>query len=230
MHIRGKKYKKAVESCGEKVVLSSKEALDKVKSLSFVNFDESVDVDVVLGIDPSKGEQVVRGAVSLPHGTGKKIKIAVFAKGDAVDQAKASGADYVGDDDLIEKVSKGWTDFDYAVATPDMMVAVGKLARVLGPRGLLPNKKVGTVTTDVANTVKELKGGKAFFKNDKYGIVHFSFGKVSFDAEKLQENLVSFCQVLQASKPASSKGKFIKKLSISSSMGVGLLVDIDTIV
>ena len=229
MHIHGKKYRKAVEACGEKVVLSGKEALDKVKALSFVNFDESVDVDVVLGIDASKGEQVVRGAVSLPHGTGKKVKIAVFAKGDAADQAKAAGADYVGDEDLIEKVSKGWADFDYAVATPDMMVAVGKLARVLGPRGLLPNKKVGTVTTDVTGTVKDLKGGKAFFKNDKYGLVHFSFGRVSFDVEKLHENLVAFCKVIQASKPTSSKGKFIKKVSISSSMGVGLLVDIDTI-
>jgi large subunit ribosomal protein L1 len=229
MHIHGKKYRKAVEACGEKVVLSAKEALDKVKALSYVSFDESVDVDVVLGIDASKGEQVVRGAVSLPHGTGKKVKIAVFAKGDAADQAKAAGADYVGDEDLIEKVSKGWVDFDYAVATPDMMVAVGKLARVLGPRGLLPNKKVGTVTTDVAGTVKDLKGGKAFFKNDKYGLVHFSFGRVSFDVEKLQENLAAFCKVLQASKPTSSKGKFIKKVSISSSMGVGLLVDIDTI-
>lgn len=226
---RGKNYRKALESCGEKEVFSSKDALAKVKSLSFVKFDESVDVDVVLGIDPTKGEQVVRGAVSLPHGTGKKVKIAVFAKGDAADQAKAAGADFVGDADLIEKVSKGWADFDYAVATPDMMVSVGKLAKVLGPKGLLPNKKIGTVTTDVAGTVKELKGGKAFFKNDKYGLVHFSFGKVSFDAQKLEENLAAFYKVLTASKPASSKGKFIKKITISSSMGLGLLVNAETI-
>ena len=229
MHIHGKKYRKAVEACGEKTFLTSKEALNKVKALSFVNFDESVDVDVVLGIDASKGDQVVRGTVSLPHGTGKKTRVAVFAKGDAADQAKAAGADYVGDDDLIEKISGGWVDFDYAVATPDMMIAVGQLARILGPRGLLPNKKVGTVTTDVANTVKGLKGGTTFFKNDKYGLVHFSFGKVSFGAEKLQENLAAFYKVLQSSKPTSSKGKFIKKVSISSSMGVSLLVDQDTI-
>ena len=229
MVVRGKKYKKALESRGGQVVLSGKEALEKVKSLSFVGFDESVDVDVVLGIDASKGDQVVRGAVTLPHGSGKKVKVAVFAKGDAAEQAKAAGADHVGDDELIEKISKGWIDFDYTVATPDMMVAVGKLAKVLGPKGLLPNKKVGTVTTDVAKVVKELKGGKAFFKNDKYGLVHFSFGRVSFDVDKLYENLSAFYKVLSASKPATSKGKFIKKISISSSMGVGLQVDAETI-
>lgn len=227
--VRGKNYRKALESCGEKEVFASKDALAKVKELSFVKFDESVDVDVVLGIDASKGDQVVRGAVSLPHGTGKKIKIAVFAKGDAAEQAKTAGADFVGDDDLIAKVSKGWVDFDYAVATPEMMISVGKLAKILGPKGLLPNKKVGTVTKDVAGTVKDLKGGKAFFKNDKYGLVHFSFGRVSFDAQKLEENLAAFYKVLTASKPASSKGKFIKKISISSSMGLGLLVDAETI-
>lgn len=229
MVVRGKNYKKALEGRGDKEVLSGKDALEKIKSLSFVKFDESVDVDVVLGIDASKGDQVVRGAVTLPHGTGKKVKVAVFAKGDAAEQAKAAGADFVGDDDLIEKVSKGWVDFDFAVATPDMMVLVGKLAKVLGPKGLLPNKKTGTVATDVATVVKELKGGKAFFKNDKYGLVHFSFGKVSFDAEKLYENLSAFYKVLQASKPATSKGKFIKKVSVSSSMGVGVLIDAETI-
>jgi large subunit ribosomal protein L1 len=226
----GKKYKKALESRGENRALSGKDALAKVKALSFATFDESVDIDVTLGIDASKGDQVVRGAVSLPHGTGKKIKIAVFAVGDAAEAAKAAGADYVGDDDLIEKIAQGWIDFDFTVATPDMMIAVGKLAKVLGPKGLLPNKKIGTVTTDVATTVQDLKRGKAFFKNDKYGLVHFSFGKVSFGAEKLHENLTAFCKVLQSSKPASSKGKFIKKISISSSMGVGVLVDVETIV
>ena len=226
----GKKYRKALDSRGENNVLSGKDALAKVKALSYAAFDESVDIDVTLGIDASKGDQVVRGAVSLPHGTGKKIKIAVFATGDAAEQARNAGADYVGDEYLIEKIAQGWIYFDFTVATPDMMIAVGKLAKVLGPKGLLPNKKIGTVTTDVATTVKDLKRGKAFFKNDKYGLVHFSFGKVSFGVEKLYENLTAFCKVLQSSKPASSKGKFIKKISISSSMGVGVLVDVETIV
>jgi large subunit ribosomal protein L1 len=227
--IRGKNYRKALESCGEKEILSLKNALTKVKELSFVKFDESVDVDIVLSIDASKGDQVVRGAVSLPHGTGKKVKVAVFAKGDAAEEARAAGADYVGDEDLIEKISKGWIDFDYTVSTPEMMIPVGILAKILGPKGLLPNKKNGTVTTNVAGIIKDLKGGKAFFKNDKYGLVHFSFGKLSFGTQKLEENLAAFYKILAASKPAASKGKFIKKISISSSMGLSLLVDAETI-
>ncbi len=230
MSKRGKKYEEAakkVEEIGKEGFLSVKDALSKVKELAFAKFDESVDAQINLSIDPTKGDQVVRGSVILPHGRGKDVKILVFAKGDHADAATAAGADYVGDQDLIEKISKGWMEFDYAVATPDMMGVVGKLAKILGPRGLLPNKKTGTVTFDVAGVVKELKQGKAFFKNDKSGLVHFSFGRVSFDEDKLFDNLNAFIKALIASKPSSSKGKFLKKMTISSSMGVGVPINSD---
>ena len=226
MSKRGKKYTQAVQKV-EKEFFSTQEALDKMKELSFVKFDESADVHINLGIDPTKGDQTVRGSVMLPHGRGKEVTIIAFAKGDHADVAKAAGADYVGDQDLVDKIAKGWMDFDYAVATPDLMGMVGKLAKILGPRGLLPNKKTGTVTFEVANVVKELKQGRAFFKNDKSGLVHFSFGKVSFDKDKLMENLTSFTKALMAAKPASSKGKFLKKMVITSTMGVGIPVNPD---
>ena len=224
---RGKKYIEAAQKIGKEEILSVAESVSKVKELAFAKFDESVDVHISLGIDPTKGDQSVRGSILLPHGRGKDVKVLVFAKGDHVDQAKSAGADYVGDQDLIDKISGGWMEFDYAVATPDMMGVVGKLAKILGPRGLLPNKKTGTVTFEVGSVVKELKKGKAFFKNDKSGLVHFNFGKVSFDAEKLKENLSAFVKALVASKPATSKGKFLKKMTISSTMGVGIPVNPD---
>ena len=224
MSKHGKKYNKVVEQMVRGDVLSVDQALAKLKEFAYVKFDESVDVDVNLGIDPSKGEQVVRGSVVLPHGRGKTIKVLVFAKGDYADQARAAGADYVGAEDLIEKISGGWMDFNYAVATPDMMGIVGKVARVLGPRGLLPNKKLGTVTTEISKVVGDLKKGQAFFRNDKSGIVHFSIGKVSFDVNALRENLLAFVKALQAAKPSSAKGKYIKKMSLSSTMGVGIPV------
>jgi len=226
MSKRGKKYTQAVQKV-EKEFFSAQEALDKMKELSFAKFDESADVHINLGIDPTKGDQTVRGSVMLPHGRGKEVKVIAFAKGDHADAAKAAGADYVGDQDLVDKIAKGWMDFDYAVATPDLMGMVGKLAKILGPRGLLPNKKTGTVTFDVADVVKELKQGRAFFKNDKSGLVHFSFGKVSFGKDKLMENLTSFTKALMAAKPASSKGKFLKKMVITSTMGVGIPVNPD---
>lgn len=226
MTTHGKKYQKAQSVLGKRV-LSPQEGLEQVKKLAFARFDESVDVDVNLGIDPSKGDQVVRGSVLLPHGTGKVVKIVVFAKGDYAEEAKKSGADYVGAEDLIEKIESGWLDFNYAIATPDLMGMVGKVAKILGPRGLLPNKKSGTVTFDVANVVSDLKKGRLFFKNDKSGIVHFCFGKVSFDGQKLYENLAAFTRALASSKPASSKGKFIKKMTVSSTMGVGIQVNPD---
>jgi len=227
MSKRGKKYEEATQKIGKEEVFSVSEALSKAKDLSFVKFDESVDVQINLGIDPTKGDQTVRGSVMLPHGRGKDVKVIVFAKGDHADEAKAAGADFVGDQDLVDKISKGWMDFDYAVATPDLMGMVGKLAKILGPRGLLPNKKTGTVTFDVAPVVKELKKGRAFFKNDKSGLVHFSFGKMSFDSEKLQENLNAFVKALMAARPSTSKGKFLKKMIISSTMGVGIPVNPD---
>lgn len=229
----GKNYRNAKEklktSLNKTTTMNAKEAFKKVKDLAFVKFDESVDVSVNLGIDASKGEQVVRGTVALPHGTGKKTRVLVFAEGVKADEARAAGADYVGFDELVDKIAGGWIDFEYTVATPDLMPRLGKLAKVLGPKGLLPNKKLGTVTEDLALVVKELKKGKAFFKNDKYGLVHFGVGKVSFDADKLHENFMEFMKVLGSSKPSSSKGKFIRKITISSTMGVGVSVDVDSL-
>lgn len=230
MSKHGKKYRNAAEQIKHRKIVPVADAISKVKKLAYVKFDESVDVDVNLGIDPSKGEQVVRGSVVLPHGRGKKIKVLVFAKGELADKAKEAGADYVGAEDLVEKITGGWMDFNYAVASPDMMGMVGKVAKILGPRGLLPNKKLGTVTTDVARVVTDLKKGQAFFRNDKAGIVHFSIGRVSFDQAQLHENLTAFIKALQSAKPPSSKGKYLKRASISSSMGVGIPVSPDELV
>ena len=223
----GKKYTKAEEAIPKGTVLPIDQALTKVKELAYAKFDESIDAHVNVGIDVEKGEQVVRGSVVLPYSKGASPKILVFAKGDYAEQAKKAGADFIGSDDLIEKINGGWMDFTYAVATPDMMGEVGKVAKILGPRGLLPNKKLGTVTFDVADVVSDLKKGRVFFKNDKSGIVHFSFGKVSFSVEKLKENLATFTRMLAAAKPASSKGKFLKKMTICSTMGVGIQVNPD---
>jgi len=222
---RSKKYEKARVALGEKKLFSCQEGVAKVKELAFARFDESIDAQVNLGIDPEKGDQVVRGSVLLPHGTGKKVKVLVFAKGDYVEQAVKAGADFVGFEDLIEKIESGWLDFDYAVATPDLMGLVGKVAKILGPRGLLPNKKTGTVTFEVGEIVSDLKKGRLFFKNDKSGLVHFRFGKVSLTPEQLYDNLSTFIRALAASKPAASKGKFIKKVVIASTMGVGVPVN-----
>ena len=227
----GKKYKKSKESvfASSQSIGSWKEGLELMTKFTYAKFDESADLDVVLGIDPSKGEQTVRGSVLLPHGTGKKLKVLVFAKGDHEEAAKNAGADYVGSDDLIEKIQGGWVGFDVAVATPDLMGLVGKVAKILGPKGLLPNNKVGTVTFDVAGIVSELKKGRVSFRNDKGGIIHASFGRVSFGADKLLENLETLIKSIRSSKPASSKGKFVKKISVSSTMGPGVLLNADSV-
>lgn len=222
----GKKYIKSRSSVPVQDI-SIKEALKKVKEVAYAKFDESVDVGVNLGIDASRGEQTVRGSVVLPHGRGTVPRIIVFAKGDYAQQAEIAGADLVGSDDLIEKIAGGWLEFDYAVATPDLMGAIGKLAKVLGPKGLLPNKKLGTVTFETGSVVKELKMGRAFFKNDKQGIVHFSFGKKSFDINLLYENFVAFLKALTEAKPATSKGKYIRRIHISSTMGPSVSVGLD---
>jgi len=227
---RGKKYSSAIEKTQHGEVLSVDKALSKVKELAYARFDESIDVDVNLGIDASKGEQVVRGSVVLPFAKGGKPRIVVFAKGDYAFQAEKAGADFVGAEDLVEKISGGWMDFDYAVATPDLMGLVGKLAKLLGPRGLLPNKKLGTVTFDVAAIVDDLKRGRVFFKNDKSGLVHFSFGKKSFAPDQLKDNLAAFVKALVAAKPSAAKGKYLKKMTISSTMGVGIAVNPDELV
>lgn len=225
----GKKYEQAKQGLVPGERYSLQEGIKKVKDLAYARFDESVDAHINVGIDPSKGDQVVRGSVVLPHGTGKKVKVAVFAKGDYAEEAKKAGADYIGAEDLIEKIEGGLLDFNYAVATPDLMGLVGKVAKILGPRGLVPNKKTGTVTFDVAEVVSDLKRGRLFFKNDKNGIIHFSFGRVSFDAQKLAENLSTFLRALAGSKPPASKGKFIQKVTISSTMGVGVPVNPDEV-
>jgi len=225
----GKKYFKAREGFSGEQAYPIEKGVAKLKELAYVKFDESVDVDVNVGIDPSKGDQVVRGSVLLPHGIGKKVTVIVFAKGEYAEKATKAGADYVGAEDLVEKIEAGWMDFNYAVATPDLMGLVGKVAKLLGPRGLLPNKKTGTVTFDVATTVEDLKKGRLFFKNDKNGIVHFTVGKVSFSAEKLHQNVLAFIRALAASKPASSKGKFIKRMTVTSTMGPGIRVNADEV-
>ncbi|HLJ31473.1 MAG TPA: 50S ribosomal protein L1 [Candidatus Babeliales bacterium] len=225
----GKKYRAAISKKPSND-LGVDAALQQVKDLSFVKFDESVDVSINLGIDASKGEQTVRGSVVLPYSKGKEKIVIVFAKGEYADAAKKAGADFVGMEDLIEKVQGGWLDFDYAVATPDVMGAVGVLAKVLGPRGLLPNKKVGTVTFDVDAIVADLKKGRAFFRNDKQGIIHFSIGKVSFDVKKLHENLDALVKAVIGVKPATAKGKYLKKMTVSSTMGIGISVNSDEFV
>lgn len=222
----GKKHKAALAALGNASILPITEVFKKVKELAYAKFDESVDVHVNLGIDPSKGDQSVRGSLLLPHGLGKKPRIIAFAKGEYAEQAEKAGADLVGAEDLIEKISAGWMEFDFAVATPDLMGKVGQLAKLLGPRGLLPNKKVGTVTFEVAAIIKELMQGRVFFKNDKSGLIHFRCGKVSFEASKLQDNFVAFFKALAASKPSSSKGQFILKITLASSMGVGIPVNV----
>lgn len=227
MSTHGKKYDSAYERVPHGQILPAKEALAKLKEVAYAKFDETVDVDVNLGIDVSKGEQVVRGSLVLPHGRGKQVKVLVFAKGDHVNAAKKAGADFVGAEDLIEKIEGGWMDFNFAVATPDLMGLVGKVAKILGPKGLLPNKKLGTVSFDVESVVTDLKRGQLFFKNDKSGLVHFAIGKASFGVAELHDNLVAFIKALSAVKPSSSKGKFLRKVTLSSTMGPGLVINPD---
>ncbi|MCK5682223.1 50S ribosomal protein L1 [bacterium] len=205
------------------------DAVDLLKSFTTAKFDESVDLAVRLGVDPRHADQMVRGAVLLPHGSGKSSKIVVFAKGEKEIEARDAGADFVGADDLAKKISDGWLDFDKAIATPDMMGVVGKLGRVLGPRGLMPNPKVGTVTFDVARAVKEIKAGKVEFRVEKAGIVQVPVGRLSFSNEKLVENITSIVETLNRLKPASSKGNYMRGFSLSSTMGPGIRVDVATL-
>ena len=223
---RGKKYTDALKKAdADNKYLTLDDAIKIVVDSHYVKFDESIDVAINLGIDVKKNDQQVRGAVLLPHGTGKTVKILVFAKGEKEREAQAAGADYVGQDDMIAKVQQGFMDFNRVVATPDMMASVGKLGKILGPRGLMPNPKVGTVTFEVGRIVKELKEGKIEFKAEKNGIVQASIGKVSFGADKLKENFTALLEVVNRLKPASSKGVYVKKVSISSTMGLGVGID-----
>jgi large subunit ribosomal protein L1 len=209
---RGKKY-------------SLEEALTLVKELSFTKFDESIDVAVRLGVNPKHSDQMVRGTVVLPAGTGKKVRVLVFVKGEKEKEALDAGADYVGAEDLVNKINQGWLEFDQAIATPDMMSVVGKLGKVLGPRGLMPNPKSGTVTFEIAKAVKDIKAGKVNFKVDKYGIVHLSIGKRSFSIDDLKKNISQFFETLLKLKPAASKGQYLRNISISSTMGPGIKID-----
>ena len=222
----GKKYK----SAAAKVDRSKRYLLDDACKLlpdtKVAKFDESVDIAVRLGVDPKHADQMVRGAVVLPHGTGKSQRVAVVAKGDKANEARAAGADFVGAEDLVERIQKeSWTDFDSMVATPDMMGLVGRLGRVLGPKGLMPNPKVGTVTTDVAKAVRELKAGRVEFRVEKAGIVHARIGKASFGADKLRDNARTMIETLLRLKPASAKGSYMKSITLSTSMGPGIRVD-----
>lgn len=226
----GKKHRQAQEKVAFTDPVDFKVALKAVIDTAHAKFDESVDVDVVLGIDAAKGEQNVRGAVVLPNGLGKKVRVIAFVKGEHEEEAMRAGADVTGGDDLAERILGGWLEFDAAIATPDMMGVVGKVARILGPRGLLPNKKVGTVTFDVKEVIAELKKGRVSYKNDKTGVLHAPVGRVSFGVEKLAENLTALMRAVVASKPATSRGTYIKKVVVSSTMGVGVLVAVDGIV
>lgn len=222
---RGKNYRNAVASYDRETLHTTEDAVAKVKSLAKAKFDETVELSVRLGLDPRKTEQSVRGTVSMPSGTGKSVRIAVFAAGEAAKQAREAGADIVGSDDLAAEIEKGKMDFDIAIATPDMMPLVGKLGRALGPRGLMPNPKTGTVTTDVARAVGEFKGGKVEFRTDRYGNVHIPVGKVSFEASALALNVTAVLDELNRTRPAAAKGRYIKKVSVSSTMGPGVKID-----
>jgi len=221
-----KKHINAKEKIDKTKQYDLKEAVDLVKQLAHTKFDETVDLAMNLGVDPKKSDQMLRGSVVLPHGLGKKIRVLAFVKGEKAVEAKNAGADYVGAEDLVEKINGGWLDFDKVVATPDIMGLVGKLGKILGPRGLMPNPKSGTVTFDVGKAVKDITAGKADYKTEKAGLVHVSIGKVSFDSEKLVENAKTVIRALEKAKPASSKGKYLKKISISSTMGVGIPINI----
>jgi large subunit ribosomal protein L1 len=221
----GKKYKAALELVDREKRYSVEEACSIVGKTGKKKFDETVDVAIRLGVDPKHAEQMVRGAVVLPHGIGKAVRVAVFAKGDKAKEAEAAGADVVGAEELAAKVQEGWLDFDKAIATPDMMGVVGRLGKVLGPRGLMPNPKVGTVTTDVARAVRETKAGKVEFRVEKAGIVHAPIGKASFDEKKLRDNVNALLEVIIKAKPAAAKGTYLKGVSLSTTMGPGIKLD-----
>ena len=222
---RGKAYKGAIAKIDRNRLYEPSEAIKLVKEIATAKFDETVEAHVKLGVDPRHADQQVRGTVSLPHGTGKTLKVLVFAKGEKVKEAEQAGADYVGAEDLAEKIQAGWFDFDVAVATPDMMSVVGRLGKILGPRGLMPNPKAGTVTFDIERTIKELKAGRIEFRVDKTSIVHVPIGRISFDEARLQDNLNAFAEALIKAKPAAAKGQYMRSVNICSTMGPGIKIN-----
>ncbi len=221
----GKRHIEALARVEKGRVYEPDEAVALAKELAFAKFPETVDVAVRLGVDPRHSDQVVRGAVVLPHGTGRSQRVLVFAKGDKIKEAEEAGADYVGGDELAERIQNGWTDFDVAVATPDMMGVVGRLGKILGPRGLMPNPRTGTVTFDVKHAVDEIKAGKIEFRTDRAGIVHAPIGKVNFESEQLVQNLAALIDALIKAKPAAAKGTYVKSISVSTTMGPGIPVN-----
>ncbi len=225
----GKRYLQSREKIDRTARYDLDGGITKLKETGRAKFDESVDMAIRLGVNPKHADQMVRGTVVLPHGVGKSVRVLVFAKGEKEKEAQEAGADFVGAEDLVEKITGGWTEFDKAIATPDLMGTVGKLGKILGPRGLMPNPKVGTVTFDVGRAVKELKAGRVEFKVDKSGIVHTTVGKVSFDSERLKENVLALMDVIIRAKPASSKGTYLKSVAISTTMGPGVKLDPNTL-
>jgi large subunit ribosomal protein L1 len=225
MKDRGRKHTESTGKVDRGKRYPLDEACSLVKAVSFAKFDETVDIAVRLGVNPKHADQMVRGALVLPHGVGKSVRVLAFARGEKVAEAEAAGADFVGGEDLVAKVSGGWLDFDTVIATPDMMGQVGKLGRVLGPRGLMPNPKVGTVTFDVGKAVREAKAGKVEFRVEKAGIVHVPVGKCSFDASKLHDNIKALVNALLKAKPNTAKGQYLRTITLSSTMGPGIKID-----
>lgn len=221
-----KKHSLAKAKVDRNQAYSVEDAISLVKETAYAKFDETVEIAVRLGVDPRKADQMVRGAVVLPHGLGKTVRVLVFAKGEKAQEATEAGADYVGADDLVAKIQGGWFDFDTAIATPDMMGTVGKIGKLLGPRGLMPNPKVGTVTFDLARAVNESKSGKIEYRVEKAGIIHAPVGKVSFDGEQLKGNIIALMDALNKAKPATSKGAYVRKVSLSSTMGPGIILEV----
>jgi len=225
MKQHGKKYRAALEKIepGRKYNLDS--AITKIKEISFAKFDETVELTVWLGVDPRKADQLVRGTIVLPHGLGKSKTVLVIAQGDKIREAEEAGADIVGGEDIVNRIKGGWTDFDAVIATPDMMRLVGQLGKILGPRGLMPNPKTGTVTPDVTTAIKETKAGKVEYRVDKTGVIHVGVGKVSFEPDKLRDNTKALLDAVVKAKPATAKGKYIKKVNLASTMSPGVLLD-----
>jgi large subunit ribosomal protein L1 len=225
MKKHGKKYRAAAEKIEDGRKYTLNEGVAKVKEIAFAKFDETVELTMWLGVDPRKADQLVRGTVVLPHGLGKSKRVLVIAQGDKVREAEEAGADFIGGDDMVDKIKGGWLDFDAVIATPDMMRSVGQLGKILGPRGLMPNPKTGTVTFDVANAVRETKAGKVEYRVDKTGVIHVGIGKVSFDPEKIQDNARMLLDAVVKAKPSTAKGKYVKKVNLAATMGPGVLLD-----